>query len=188
MISRNWFEVIVNAILSIVWLGGAAAASVRYILSSSLFTLTIHFQAIWRNLNLCSKLVGCRILAAMLAFAWIGWAFIVAHLTTSIVSLAQTGAWDGHIYERAQRPTMVDEESSYMEQKAGSEMDAVPWSYHGADTSRGANSFRLSSFSAFMPWIVSSGVTSERSSLESSRGGRRPPRKVSRLTIEQVNP
>lgn len=169
LISRNWFEVIANGILCFVWLGGAAACS-----------------ALWMNLNYCSVFSQCRILQAMLAFAWFGWVFITINLVVSISILARSGQWDGHIYERAQKCVTVEEDSSYMEQKAGSEMNAVPWTYPQAETSRrsGTESLQLSSFSAFIPWLNSSYAGSRRTSFESPRRTREIQRKSSRLTLD----
>jgi hypothetical protein len=101
----------------------------------------------------------------MQAFAWVGWIFITVQLATTVFILIRTGDWDGHIFERPEKPVSVEEGSSYKEQRAGSELDAVPWS-HREGRSQRTESYSFSSFSAVVPhWLAwSDGRSSLRSS------------------------
>lgn len=70
--SASVIEVIALAILWLLWLIGSAVAS-----------------NIWPNLSFCYKFEACRILAAMTAFAWLGWLTICGLLIVGAFPLVQ---------------------------------------------------------------------------------------------------
>jgi len=72
-LSKVWHELVGLSILWIMWLVGAAVAT-----------------SIWPNLpSFCSHFKACRLLDAILAFAWLGW-FITSALVVTM--LLQVGA------------------------------------------------------------------------------------------------
>jgi len=76
--SRVWHEALGLFILWIMWLVGAAIAT-----------------SIWPNLpTFCSQYQACRILTAMVAFAWLGWLTIFALLIITVLYAVTNRAWD----------------------------------------------------------------------------------------------
>ncbi|KAH9843629.1 uncharacterized protein C8Q71DRAFT_864417 [Rhodofomes roseus] len=69
-ISKAVVEVIALAILWLLWLIGCGIAT-----------------SIWPNLTFCYNFTTCRVLAAMTAFAWLGWLTICALLVVGFFSV-----------------------------------------------------------------------------------------------------
>ncbi|KAF9450764.1 hypothetical protein P691DRAFT_725466 [Macrolepiota fuliginosa MF-IS2] len=70
-------EIVALAILWLFWLVGAAVAS-----------------SIWGDLSFCQQLSQCRLLTAMLAFAWLGWITLTALLVVTVLfSIANSALW-----------------------------------------------------------------------------------------------
>ncbi|KAJ8085527.1 hypothetical protein PM082_004345 [Marasmius tenuissimus] len=65
-------ELIALMILWLLWLGGAAAAS-----------------SIWGGLEWCQQFEPCRVLSALLAFAWLGWITL-----TAIIAVSSRVSWE----------------------------------------------------------------------------------------------
>jgi hypothetical protein len=61
-------EIVGLAILWIFWIAGAAGAS-----------------QIWGNLSWCQEFEACRVLSALMAFAWLGWLTLTALLGFSLL-------------------------------------------------------------------------------------------------------
>jgi hypothetical protein len=77
-VSTFLFEIIVDVVLWLFWLGGAAAAS-----------------HIWSDIHWCQMYKPCRILSALLAFAWLGWIVLTVLLVITILfTVANKGAHD----------------------------------------------------------------------------------------------
>ncbi|KIK53434.1 hypothetical protein GYMLUDRAFT_49325 [Collybiopsis luxurians FD-317 M1] len=68
-----WQEFIGLVILWFLWIGGAAAAS-----------------SIFGDLENCQHFESCRILSALLAFAWLGWIVLTVIIIISIVAMVQS--------------------------------------------------------------------------------------------------
>ncbi|PVF99948.1 hypothetical protein CPB86DRAFT_682614, partial [Serendipita vermifera] len=77
-LSKNGFETAVLAILWFLWVGGAGSATTT-----------------WPDLNFCIQFSTCRVLQAMMAWAWLGWITITLILLTSI-AFAWRNDWDWH--------------------------------------------------------------------------------------------
>ena len=54
---------------------------------SDLFTGCLCPQSIWPNLTFCYSFNACRVLAAMTAFAWLGWLTICGLLVLGLVAV-----------------------------------------------------------------------------------------------------
>ncbi|KAG8786368.1 hypothetical protein FRC16_001743 [Serendipita sp. 398] len=81
IISRTWFEVAVLGLLWFLWIGGAGSAT-----------------TIWPDLNFCVQFSPCRVLQAMMAWAWLGWVTITFILLTSIFFSFRARSWELLIY------------------------------------------------------------------------------------------
>ena len=46
-------------------------------------------QSIWPDLNFCYQFEACRILTAMMAFAWLGWTALVGLNIVAILNVVQ---------------------------------------------------------------------------------------------------
>jgi len=84
--SRIWFESILLAIVWIMLLVGAAISS-----------------KFWGNLNFCHQFRPCRILTAMVAFAWITWITVLFLLFSNIIYAIRYRAWTSHVHGRRWR-------------------------------------------------------------------------------------
>jgi len=80
-ISRIWFEV---AVLSVLWLLLIVGAGIA--------------TSIWPNLNFCVSFNACRVLQAMLAFAWLSWIVLTALIIISLVYAFRFRGWDHHMH------------------------------------------------------------------------------------------
>jgi len=80
-ITRLYFECIVLAILWLMLLVGAAVAT-----------------SIFPNLNLCIRFSQCRLLQAMLGFAWMCWIILTFLLGVSLAYAIRTRRWDDHMH------------------------------------------------------------------------------------------
>lgn len=95
-VSKFRDEMIGLSIIWLFWMVGTGIATVRiaslflvsllpnifpsfYITNSSLNVRTDHFlQSMWSNLAGCQQYNACRVLSALLAFAWLGWIVLTA--------------------------------------------------------------------------------------------------------------
>jgi len=76
-LSRVWHELVGLTILWIMWLVGAAVAT-----------------SIWPNLpSFCSHFKACRLLDAMLAFAWMGWIVITGLMVSTLLYATANRSW-----------------------------------------------------------------------------------------------
>lgn len=80
--SRAWFEVAALFVLWMFWLGGTAAAT--NIWSADLLARCVRFSQ-------------CRLLQALLAFAWLGWITLTVLLAGTLYFAAQERAWRSHM-------------------------------------------------------------------------------------------
>ena len=94
-------EIIGLSILWLLWLVGAATASVSDFLDRSLLlnsNINIVFppcQTMWGTLEWCQTFAACRILSALLAFSWSGWLVLSFLLGFSLLfSFANKGFMD----------------------------------------------------------------------------------------------
>ncbi|KZT66973.1 hypothetical protein DAEQUDRAFT_813129 [Daedalea quercina L-15889] len=69
-LSKAVIEVIALAVLWLLWLIGCGIAT-----------------SIWPNLSFCYNFEACRVLAAMTAFAWLGWLTICALLVLGFIAV-----------------------------------------------------------------------------------------------------
>jgi len=81
--TRIWFEAILLSIAWVMLLIGAGIAT-----------------SIWPNLNFCHVFQACRILTAMVAFAWITWITVMFLLFSSVVYAMRYRAWTEHVHGR----------------------------------------------------------------------------------------
>lgn len=58
-------------------------------------------QSIWPNLTFCMQFAPCRILTAMMAFAWLGWTTLVGLIAVAILNVV-------HKARPARAPIMVE--------------------------------------------------------------------------------
>ncbi|EIW75022.1 hypothetical protein CONPUDRAFT_132619 [Coniophora puteana RWD-64-598 SS2] len=79
-------------VLFILWLVGAAIATV----TSNVPTLLTR----WGNLSSCWHYSTCRILTALLAFAWLGWIVVLALLLTTLLFALANRAWNEQMHGR----------------------------------------------------------------------------------------
>ncbi|KIO28689.1 hypothetical protein M407DRAFT_242901 [Tulasnella calospora MUT 4182] len=79
--ARQWFELIVLSVLWMFWVGGAGAAS-----------------TVWPSLSWCHH-PQCRLLEAIMAFAWLGWIINTVLLFGSIIFAAKNRAWKDDLYD-----------------------------------------------------------------------------------------
>ncbi|KAG8808219.1 hypothetical protein FRC17_004051 [Serendipita sp. 399] len=96
IVSKSWFEVAILGLLWFLWIGGAGSAT-----------------TIWPDLNFCVQFSPCRVLQAMMAWAWLGWITITFILLASMVFAFRAKRWDLPIHSawEVQRPsetTFVD--------------------------------------------------------------------------------
>ena len=112
--SRNLFELTGLSVLWLLWLVGCVVSTVRLRplpcivheldSSSSLdrilrrirrplpkkpsptYVLFADLQSIWPSLAFCYQFEACRVLTAMMAFAWLGWVVLVGLIVVAILS------------------------------------------------------------------------------------------------------
>ncbi|KAI0686230.1 hypothetical protein C8Q76DRAFT_762105 [Earliella scabrosa] len=70
--SNNLLELIALAVLWLLWLIGCCIST-----------------SIWPDLNFCYQFEPCRILTAMMAFAWLGWTALVGLNIVAILNVVQ---------------------------------------------------------------------------------------------------
>lgn len=76
-LSKVWHELTGLVVLWIFWLVGAAVAT-----------------SIWPNLpSICSQFQACRLLDAMLAFAWLGWLTLTALVVATLLYATANSSW-----------------------------------------------------------------------------------------------
>ncbi|KAH8107375.1 hypothetical protein DFH11DRAFT_1637664 [Phellopilus nigrolimitatus] len=76
-LSRVWHELLGLFVLWVLWLVGSAIAT-----------------SIWPNLpSFCSQFEACRLLTAMLAFAWMGWITLTALMVTTLLYATANSSW-----------------------------------------------------------------------------------------------
>ncbi|CAG7848856.1 SubName: Full=Uncharacterized protein {ECO:0000313/EMBL:CCA74990.1} [Serendipita indica DSM 11827] len=85
------FEVIILGLLWFLWIGGAGSAT-----------------SIWPDLNFCVQYSPCRVLQAMIAWAWLGWIVITFILLTSTFFALRAGNWGVSIFEAWEVERRVD--------------------------------------------------------------------------------
>jgi hypothetical protein len=101
-------ECIALSMLWMMWLIGASIATVR-----NLYFLREPYsdgrngkrtQTFWGNLGWCHEYSPCRLLSALVAFAWIGWIPLLALLGITLAHTFVNRAWTdpmhGHLYPR----------------------------------------------------------------------------------------
>lgn len=81
VLSKTWFELLCLFVLWALWLGGAASAA-----------------SLWPNLNWCQIYKPCRILVALMAFAWMGWVLLTFLLVGTLFVASTRGAWYDHTH------------------------------------------------------------------------------------------
>ncbi|KAM5542531.1 hypothetical protein V8D89_003990, partial [Ganoderma adspersum] len=67
--SRNLFELSGLSVLWLLWLVGCVVST-----------------SIWPSLSFCAQFETCRVLTAMMAFAWLGWIVLVCLVVVAILS------------------------------------------------------------------------------------------------------
>lgn len=82
--SRTWFEIIGLMVLWLFWLGGTAAAT-------NVWPATL--------LASCGQFSQCRLLQALLAFAWLGWITLTAQLGMTLWFAVQAQAWQAQVHD-----------------------------------------------------------------------------------------
>ncbi|KAG8874381.1 hypothetical protein FRC20_006147 [Serendipita sp. 405] len=138
-LSRNWFELTMLFLLWSLWLGGICATTV---------------SKTWSNLSYCVQSVQCNHQMALLAFAWLDTIFLTCLLLPALFHVSRTRTWDQHVVEQWTKPNPIGDgrATSYIEQKAGSEANAIrPWTYQVESR---IVSYRVSSLSDVLPWLA----------------------------------
>jgi len=98
--SRVWHELLGLFILWILFLVGAAIAT-----------------SIWPNLpSFCSQFEACRLLDAMLAFAWLCWIALCAQIVITLIFASVNGSWNDPAHGRWVRDSTYS--SRYPAQRA----------------------------------------------------------------------
>jgi len=98
-LSKVWHELLGLMVLFILWLVGAAIAT-----------------SIWPNLpSFCSQFQACRILTAMLAFAWLGWITLFALVVTTLLYATANSSWaePAHGHWVREDPARMSQYSAY---------------------------------------------------------------------------
>jgi len=80
--SRNWFEVSFLFLLWMLWLGGASAAS-----------------AVWPDLSWCIMFSPCRVLQALMGWAWLGWLCLTFLFLPTLWIVAAARNWDDNFFD-----------------------------------------------------------------------------------------
>ncbi|ELU42147.1 MARVEL domain-containing protein [Rhizoctonia solani AG-1 IA] len=81
ILTKTWFELLWLFILWGLWLGGAASAA-----------------ALWPNLNWCQIYKPCRILVALMAFAWMGFIILTFLMVGTLFVASTRGGWYDHTH------------------------------------------------------------------------------------------
>ena len=97
--SANLFELASLSVIWLLWLVGCVVSTVStpIVLRVSLVTgaddigllrrASCHLlQSIWPNLSFCFQFAPCRILTAMMAFAWLGWVALVGLIVIAVLT------------------------------------------------------------------------------------------------------
>lgn len=100
--SANLFELAALSVIWLLWLVGCVVSTVRTPISrlsnACLSMPSISFsvppgiaaaQSIWPNLSFCYRFEPCRILSAMMAFAWLGWIVLVVLIVLAVLNAVQ---------------------------------------------------------------------------------------------------
>lgn len=147
-LSRNWFELTSLVILWCLWLGGAASST-----------------SFWPDIGLCYT-TPCSVLNAILAFSWVGFATLTFLLFPALYYVARFQAWDHHAFEQWTPRPVIHEDRTFAEQKDIGAREIVSWTYETQVESR--VSYRLSTFTDILPWLVWSEHSTPFSSNEGS--------------------
>ncbi|PVF99203.1 hypothetical protein CPB86DRAFT_315518 [Serendipita vermifera] len=75
-LTKIWFEVVCLALLWLLWLGGAAAAS-----------------TVWPDLSWCIRYSPCVILQVLMAWAWLGWITLTLLFFPTIFLAFRNRSW-----------------------------------------------------------------------------------------------
>ncbi|KAI8984811.1 hypothetical protein BD414DRAFT_489299 [Trametes punicea] len=67
--SANLFELTALSVIWLLWLVGCAVST-----------------SVWPNLAFCYQFAACRVLAAMMAFAWLGWIVLVGLIVLAVLN------------------------------------------------------------------------------------------------------
>ncbi|EIW62346.1 uncharacterized protein TRAVEDRAFT_164255 [Trametes versicolor FP-101664 SS1] len=70
--SANLFELAALSVIWLLWLVGCVVST-----------------SIWPNLSFCYQFAPCRILSAMMAFAWLGWIVLVVLIVLAVLNAVQ---------------------------------------------------------------------------------------------------
>lgn len=81
ILSKTWFELLILFIIWALSLGGAASAS-----------------ALWSDLNWCQIYKPCRILVAIIAFAWMSCIMLTFLVVGTLFVSSTRGAWYDHTH------------------------------------------------------------------------------------------
>lgn len=90
--SANLFELAALSIIWLLWLVGCVVSTVSdYVspIASPSCTQRCPLQSIWPNLSFCYQFAPCRILSAMMAFAWLGWIALVILIVLAVLTAVQ---------------------------------------------------------------------------------------------------
>lgn len=116
-LSLVWHELLGLAILWLMWLVGAAVATVIFFWALFSLQLTdfilLGFQSIWPNLpSFCSQYNACRVLTAMVAFSWLCWITITGLVVTTLLYATANSSWadpvHGHWTREGTNPRMSE--------------------------------------------------------------------------------
>ncbi|CEL56528.1 hypothetical protein RSOLAG1IB_07877 [Rhizoctonia solani AG-1 IB] len=81
ILTKTWFELLCLFVLWGLWLGGAASAT-----------------ALWPNLNWCQIYQPCRILVALIAFAWMGFILLTFLMVGTLFVASTRAGWYDHTH------------------------------------------------------------------------------------------
>ncbi|KAI0365470.1 hypothetical protein BV20DRAFT_1028060 [Pilatotrama ljubarskyi] len=100
--SANLFELAALSVIWLLWLVGCVVST-----------------SIWPNLVFCYQFEPCRILSAMMAFAWLGWIVLVGLIVLAVVNAVQKA-------RPARSPLMVEWAAQSTFARPGSAGSGVP--------------------------------------------------------------
>jgi hypothetical protein len=106
VIHTSAVECIALSMFWMMWFIGTAIATVSSILHllRESYPDDDHTQTFWGNLGWCHQYSPCRVLTALVAFAWIGWVVLLSLLGLALVHTFVNRAWTdpmhGYLYPR----------------------------------------------------------------------------------------
>src|SRR5215471_18895865 len=87
--------------LFLFWIVGAGGSTVSFFCFAHFVLNTFSFsQHLWGNLSFCQRYKACRILTALVAFAWLGWIVIVILIGVSLTFAIANTAWSDPMHGR----------------------------------------------------------------------------------------